>query len=99
MLESLDIEVQELADQRHDELLLLLLDNLKSKPGKVEAALSRYVSLKLALHRLKRRINGNSFEIWSGTGEKNDDALSKAYNAMHVKVKEARSEYYGIKNW
>ena len=97
-ISDIEAEVEEMAKQRHAEVITRLFDKLSHKnEDELMAAKNRYVSLKLMLHRMKRQFNnGIEFFIWGHEGGRivDKEKFVARYNDIASKLREAKIAYH-----
>lgn len=98
MIEEFEKEIQLEADKRSFEVLIRLLDDLKKEfvadlSTTTEVMLSRYVSIKLLRHRIKKKLRDN----WNWLTEEQEKLFERKFRELSLDASIARRKYYESK--
>lgn len=96
MIEEFEQEIQLEADRRSFEVLIRLLDEMKAEFANdlistTETMLSRYVSIKLLRHRIKKRLRDN----W--LTDEQEEIFERKFRKLKIDASIARRKYYESK--
>jgi hypothetical protein len=96
MIEEFEKEIQLEADKRSFEVLIRLLDNLKVElasdlSSTTEVMLSRYVTIKLIRHRIKKKLN------YGWLTNEQEELFERRFRELKIDASIARRKYYESK--
>lgn len=97
-IEKFEQEIQLEADKRNFDVLIGLLDDLKKEFASdllttTEIMLSRYVTIKLLSHRIKKRLRDN----WNWLTEEQEQVFERRFRELKIDASVARRKYYESK--